>query len=178
MTMNARIVRRRWLPITFGQRAVASGVADQASLSKERRSIRRLDRSVRIVTRGAAQCAAAPDETGARPHLFDLTDGLKRSSLIRRDGPDQHAQHFFEPLAWPKILEALAMPQNPYFTVQVALIADAFAAVRVEPGGIDDRRRLRVGPLSGALLFDVTSPWTVAAFAADCRLAKRRIGIP
>ena len=93
---------------------------------------------MRIMAGDAPQRPVALREAGAGPHLFHLADGAQRPLVVRGTGSDEHAEHFIEPLAGPEIIQAPALTHNPCFPVEVALVADAFAPLRIEPGRIDD----------------------------------------
>ena len=114
-------------------------MAFQALFAVEIHSLAFLRRPVGIVTGRASQPRRGFLKTLARTHLFDMADGLRLTIGIDPGPLDEHRPSVAQILTRAKIEFSATISQNPFHSLKMTLIADAFALVRIEMIGIDDR---------------------------------------
>lgn len=140
MTMNAGI--RRFLSFLNRQRAATLLMADHTSHAIEFRVLRFGRSRMWIMAGDAPHRPFTHLITDARSHLFNLAvyeparlavDSLSPGSR-NKNSPD-----IFQPVARAKIVMRPTITENACFAAKMALVADAVATGRIEPGRIDNR---------------------------------------
>ena len=144
-------------------------MAFQALFAVEIHSLAFLRRPVGIVTGRASQPRRGFLKTLARTHLFDMADGLRLTIGIDPGPLDEHRPSVAQILTRAKIEFSATISQNPFHSLKMTLIADAFALVWIEMVGIDNRILL-VNRFGGFVTVHMLFPRSVASLAANAIL--------
>lgn len=131
-----------------------------------------------VVARGATQSLLRSDVTATGSHLFDMADNLMPPSLVDPVISFQDDKDILQSITRSKVKKTSPRTPDHVLPLQVALVADIFAATGIQLGGIDDRiilQRHLAGDAVGSTPLvqrDVVTTRPMATLAPDRGLRK------
>src|SRR5262249_31426432 len=133
VAVDAAILWTGLEPLFAPQAASMRLVAGEAAFAEMRYTVclRRFD--VRIVARDTTHLAGTLLKALALIHLFNMIDRVVIVAVVDDHGPERLERH-----SWPVVEHPAATARQPFFPLQMALLADRFPQCRGKVPWVDD----------------------------------------